>query len=417
MFCIGALSFAPSCWAEGECSSLLLAKNTRIKSQVKRWLKAHASGVEGLNSGKLNTVLRVLSPFWGRLKNKTSYDSTYEVLYQDPEFAEKFPILSLNPNQIDITFFPDSAQITDCPAYARFKGIRICELSKSAPEGDRLMDEVPAESSRGLLSVPYKYVSERAGLSYDYFAHEFGHLLHFNFMSLHEVARLHHLYQKALADGRILDDYAASDESEYFAQGLEAFFSSDGKDKVNYIYFDHTPSELRRKDPDLYAFIEDLILSSNRQLKDHSPRIRRLNKKDVEGRRFTQIVIGILKDDTDQVLLGRRQLPQDWVGFWELPGGKVEDKESAQEALVREFKEETGLDVQVGKMVMQDFQEFDGKLLRIQFYQVYSDHYAARSRVYSEMAWVAKEQVLAHPFLVSKHPIFKKIWSKKSGNH
>jgi ADP-ribose pyrophosphatase YjhB (NUDIX family) len=36
---------------------------------------------------------------------------------------------------------------------------------------------------------------------------------------------------------------------------------------------------------------------------------------------------------------------------WSLPGGKVEESESLAEALVREMREETGVDVEVGRLL------------------------------------------------------------------
>jgi len=44
----------------------------------------------------------------------------------------------------------------------------------------------------------------------------------------------------------------------------------------------------------------------------------------------------------DQVVLG---------GFWELPGGKLEKGESTRDCLRREFAEEVGLEVEVGRML------------------------------------------------------------------
>ncbi len=44
-------------------------------------------------------------------------------------------------------------------------------------------------------------------------------------------------------------------------------------------------------------------------------------------------------------------------GLWEFPGGKIEVGESAQQALVREIKEELNLNIQVGELI--DTVEYD----------------------------------------------------------
>lgn len=57
-------------------------------------------------------------------------------------------------------------------------------------------------------------------------------------------------------------------------------------------------------------------------------------------------VYGLLERDGKVLMLKDGRTPQ---GRWELPGGGMEIGEDVDEALMREFKEETGYDVRVGR--------------------------------------------------------------------
>lgn len=53
-----------------------------------------------------------------------------------------------------------------------------------------------------------------------------------------------------------------------------------------------------------------------------------------------------------QVLILKRTRPSsDGLGYWELPGGGLEYGETPHKALIRELKEETGLDIKILKPV------------------------------------------------------------------
>jgi 8-oxo-dGTP diphosphatase len=58
----------------------------------------------------------------------------------------------------------------------------------------------------------------------------------------------------------------------------------------------------------------------------------------------------VVRDADGRLLLVRRGRPPA-QGSWTLPGGRVEPGESAAEAAVREVREETGLDVEVGELL------------------------------------------------------------------
>jgi ADP-ribose pyrophosphatase YjhB (NUDIX family) len=58
----------------------------------------------------------------------------------------------------------------------------------------------------------------------------------------------------------------------------------------------------------------------------------------------------VVKDETGRLLLIKRG-HEPGVGLWSIPGGRIEPGESDVAALVREVREETGLDVVAGRLL------------------------------------------------------------------
>ncbi|MBI3412623.1 MAG: NUDIX hydrolase [Candidatus Aenigmarchaeota archaeon] len=64
---------------------------------------------------------------------------------------------------------------------------------------------------------------------------------------------------------------------------------------------------------------------------------------------FPRVTVdGIAEIEGGIVLIKRLAKP--FRGYWALPGGHVKNKESVEDATVREVKEETGLDVEIKRL-------------------------------------------------------------------
>jgi len=81
--------------------------------------------------------------------------------------------------------------------------------------------------------------------------------------------------------------------------------------------------------------VEGLICKCNRK--------RRLHMENVMQVRVTGILI-----ESEKVLLVKQKVAN---RDWSLPGGRVENGETLEEAMIREMKEETGLDVKVKNLL------------------------------------------------------------------
>lgn len=69
--------------------------------------------------------------------------------------------------------------------------------------------------------------------------------------------------------------------------------------------------------------------------------------------------VGVLVKNGDKCLLCKRNVEGSFPGMWSLPAGKIEKNENSRDAAVREFKEETDIDLERKNL------EFVGLLPRI----------------------------------------------------
>ncbi len=63
------------------------------------------------------------------------------------------------------------------------------------------------------------------------------------------------------------------------------------------------------------------------------------------------VVAAAVLDGAGRVLIAQRAYPPELAGQWEFPGGKLEPGEQESTALVRELREELGVDVRAGRFL------------------------------------------------------------------
>jgi mutator protein MutT len=126
----------------------------------------------------------------------------------------------------------------------------------------------------------------------------------------------------------------------------------------------------------------------------------------------TEVAIGALIHrfgDEIRLLVTRRPATTVYAGYWELPGGKVDPGESAADALVREFREELGITVDVrDPLPMVEHVYPHGHVRLNPFYCAWVAGQPANLQV-AEHRWIAPAQLAALKLPEANEPITEQI--------
>jgi 8-oxo-dGTP diphosphatase len=117
------------------------------------------------------------------------------------------------------------------------------------------------------------------------------------------------------------------------------------------------------------------------------------------------VVAAVITDARDRVLLARRTAGRDLAGRWEFPGGKREPGETPDAALVRELREELGIEVDVGAAVIDVPQAYPDKRLHLDVRRVTAWRGTPRGREGQALAWVPSDKLVRYAMPPADRPV------------
>jgi 8-oxo-dGTP diphosphatase len=117
----------------------------------------------------------------------------------------------------------------------------------------------------------------------------------------------------------------------------------------------------------------------------------------------TRIVVGAAIIAGDRLLAAQRAEPPEHAGRWEFPGGKVKAGEADQDALVRECREELGVEVKLGERVGGDWPVSEPTVLRVWAAELVDG--TPRPLVHLALRWLSAAELYDVAWLAADLPV------------
>ena len=111
----------------------------------------------------------------------------------------------------------------------------------------------------------------------------------------------------------------------------------------------------------------------------------------------------------EKVLITRRAATEKHAGWWEFPGGKVEDGETPEVCLRRELLEELGVDALIGDLLAESIFGYETGAIRLLAYRAEIRSGEIRLCVHDEFQWVSAADSLQCKLLPADRPIAEKL--------
>jgi mutator protein MutT len=99
-----------------------------------------------------------------------------------------------------------------------------------------------------------------------------------------------------------------------------------------------------------------------------------------------------------KLLITQRHARAHLGGLWEFPGGKREPNESFEDCLVRELREELGIEVAVGELIETIEHDYPDKSVLLKFFRCAWRANEPQPIGCPAFAWVSRDELLSYEF-------------------
>ncbi|MBR6425820.1 MAG: (deoxy)nucleoside triphosphate pyrophosphohydrolase [Oscillospiraceae bacterium] len=123
---------------------------------------------------------------------------------------------------------------------------------------------------------------------------------------------------------------------------------------------------------------------------------------------MTEVVAALIWQD-ERFLICQRPAHKARGLLWEFVGGKVEPGETRPQALVRECREELGIEIQVGSLFQDLIHEYPDLTVHLWLYHAKIVEGEPQKLEHNDLRFISVEEIRNYPFCPADEPLLKEL--------
>jgi mutator protein MutT len=110
------------------------------------------------------------------------------------------------------------------------------------------------------------------------------------------------------------------------------------------------------------------------------------------------VAAAVIVDQSDKIVIAKRPKHSDMELLWEFPGGKLEEGETPEKALVRELKEELNINAECDELMHQETYQYPTKKVTLHFIKVTKYSGKIEALEHEEIRWISVNEIDDYDF-------------------
>ncbi len=125
-----------------------------------------------------------------------------------------------------------------------------------------------------------------------------------------------------------------------------------------------------------------------------------------------EVAAAVIENGEGKILIARRKEGKSQQGLWEFPGGKLEPDESPEACLVRELREEMGIEIEPYEPLGAHVHDYGTVTIRLIVYRAKYLSGEIRLSDHDDCRWVRREELREFEWAPADIPFAERLMKK-----